>query len=447
MKMRVGFCPCGLVLAALLGGCASVSDRAADEELARAAGRFGASQPAVSELPANAGLEDYLGYAEQNNPGLQAAYSRWKAALEAVPQARALPDPMFSYMIEGQGGVDMQTFMMSQTFPWLGKRGLRAAAAADAAQAELHRYEAEKLALFFRVKDAYYEYYYLGRAVGVTRDNMTLLTNLEKVLEVRYKVAAAEHADLIRIQVELGKLDNELRTMETMQAPAIARLNATLNRPATATLPWPATVKETPAEFKDEQLLAWAAESNPELRSMTAEIGQQEKKIELARKAYYPDPTLGLGFNNRDKTMQMGMDTTFVSIGFNLPIWFPKLSAGVREARWNHLAAWQQRAEKANAIAADVQMLAWRFRDAHRRIGLYRDTLVPKGIEALKTTQKAFEAGKASFADFIDAQRMLLEFQLSYERALADREQRLAELEALIGRPITRPVAGPAEKE
>ena len=101
----------------------------------------------------------------------------------------------------------------------------------------------------------------------------------------------------------------------------------------------------------------------------------------------------------------------------------------------------------ANAIAAEVQMLAWRFRDAHRKVGLYRDTLVPKGLEALKTTQKAFEAGKASFADFIDAQRMLLEFQLSYERALADREQRLAELEALIGRPIPRPVAGPAERK
>jgi outer membrane protein TolC len=225
--------------------------------------------------------------------------------------------------------------------------------------------------------------------------------------------------------------------METMRPAAAARLNAALNRPSNAPLPWPKSVKETPAAFSTEQVLAWLAESNPELKGMAAEIAQAEKEIELARKAYWPDPTVGLGFTARGPDMEGGMDTKVFTLGFNLPIWRGKLAAGVRGAQSRHLAAMRQREDTANTMAAEVQMTVWQFQDAARKIGLYRDTLLPKAREALTTTQKAFEAGKASFTDFIDAQRTLLEFQLSYERALANREQRLGELEALVGRKIT----------
>ena len=53
-------------------------------------------------------------------------------------------------------------------------------------------------------------------------------------------------------------------------------------------------------------------------------------------------------------------------------------------------------------------------------------------------TEDAFTAGEASFLDLIDAQRTLLEFQLSYERALADQSTRLAQLEALVGVELTQ---------
>jgi outer membrane protein TolC len=53
-------------------------------------------------------------------------------------------------------------------------------------------------------------------------------------------------------------------------------------------------------------------------------------------------------------------------------------------------------------------------------------------------TESNFRAGSGSFTDLIDAQRILLEFALSFERALADRSQSLAELERLIGQEIPR---------
>jgi len=43
---------------------------------------------------------DCLAYAALNNAGLEAAFNRWKTALEKVPQVNSLPDPQFSYSYE-----------------------------------------------------------------------------------------------------------------------------------------------------------------------------------------------------------------------------------------------------------------------------------------------------------------------------------------------------------
>jgi len=94
--------------------------------------------------------------------------------------------------------------------------------------------------------------------------------------------------------------------------------------------------------------------------------------------------------------------------------------------------------EKANSLSSQLKMTLYGFRDAERKIDLYRDALLPKARESLKVTESGFRAAKSSFTDLIDAQRILLEFALSYERALADRSQALAKLEMLVNHEIRR---------
>ena len=89
-----------------------------------------------------------------------------------------------------------------------------------------------------------------------------------------------------------------------------------------------------------------------------------------------------------------------------------------------------------NALDSRLAMALFRLRDAERKIDLYRDTLVPLAEASLAVTQEGYEAGKGDFLDVIDAQRLLLELQLAFERSVADHEQRIAELEMLVGRPL-----------
>ncbi len=83
-------------------GCASSRERQAFNELAEVEETHYVTESddsTILSLPSlneESTISDYLEYAALNNPGLEAAFNRWKATLEKVPQVRALPDPRFT---------------------------------------------------------------------------------------------------------------------------------------------------------------------------------------------------------------------------------------------------------------------------------------------------------------------------------------------------------------
>lgn len=165
-----------------------------------------AHTPTLPKLTESSKLSDYLAYAALNNPGLEAAFNQWKAALERIPQVKALPDPRFNYLyyvqeVETRVGPQQHGLGIAQVFPWFGKLSLRGDVATEATHAARKRYDAVKLKLFFEVKDAYYEYYYLAKSVAVTKENINLVKHLESVARNRYKAAVGTHPDVIRAQV------------------------------------------------------------------------------------------------------------------------------------------------------------------------------------------------------------------------------------------------------
>lgn len=388
-------------------------------------------------------LHDYLAEAAQNNPGLEAAFNNWKAALEQVPQVKALPDPRFSYSyfiqeVETRVGPQRQRFGISQVFPWFGKLTLRGDVAMAVAEAERQRYEQAKLNLFYRVKSVFFEYDYLYRAIETTRQHLILLQNMEEVARTRFQTGELPQSAVIQLQVELGKLDDRLRTLEAQRIPASARLSSALNRPATALLSRPEAVEATPAEFADDEAPQWLKEFSPELKQADAMIRRETDAAALAHKDRYPDIMVGLDYIQTGEARMGGVsdsgkDPLMASVSINLPIWFGKLKAGEEQAAYRRAAAEDQRIETQNRLTVDLQMALFNFRDAERKINLYRDTLVPKATQSLAVTREAFEAGSVSFTSLIEAQRILLEFQLSADRAFADREIRLAEIEKLTG--------------
>jgi outer membrane protein TolC len=137
-------------------------------------------------------------------------------------------------------------------------------------------------------------------------------------------------------------------------------------------------------------------------------------------------------------TPDSGKDPLLATLSINIPIWRNRYRAGVREAAARREAARRNRVDRENELVSELQLALYDFRDAERKINLYRDTLLPQARSSLNVTEQSYQAGQGDFLDLIDAQRVLLEFQLAYERALASREQRLAQVEMLVGKELPR---------
>jgi len=444
---------CAVVLWA--GGCAVPGEHRAFTEWKSAGATLGQVRDQVSsprtalpELTDDSQLSDYLSYAARNNPQLEAAFNRWKAELEKVQQVRTLPDPKFNYgyfiqSVETRVGPQEHRAGISQMFPWFGKLRLRGEAALASADAAQQQFEHAKLMLYYRVKDAWHEYYYLARAIAVTTENRDLVRQFETVAKAKYEADTAMYSDVIKAQTELDKLNDRLRTLDDLREPIIARLNAALNRPFNAPIPWPKAAPIDHQTFEDQKLVEQLTKDNPELKSLDFLAEKEKTGIALAKKEFFPDVMLGVDYIVTDRalmpTPDNGKDPVIAGFSINLPIWEGKYRAGVREAEARFQAALQQRTDRANTLSADLKLALFKYQDAARKIALYRDALIPKADQTVKATQRAFEAGKSDFLALIDAERVLLEFQLTYERALADHAQRLAELEMLLGRSLSIP--------
>jgi cobalt-zinc-cadmium efflux system outer membrane protein len=444
---------CGAFALLLLGasGCATTSERIAiqslrTEDVARAHQQVGgatSSRKQLPELNEASELNDFLAYAALNNAQLKAAFNRWKAALEMVVQARTLPDSRFNYgyfiqEVETRVGPQEQRVGLSQVFPWFGKLNLRGEAALGGANAMQQQYEVAKFRLFDEVKQVYYELYYVGRAVRVAAQNVALLKQLEEIARSKYESGTAQYGDVIKAQVELDKLRDRLRTLQDYKHPLVARLNAALNRPAESALPFPTNNSPSVLRSETAQLLEQLRSSSPELKSLDFLADKDKANIALARKEFYPDVTLGVDYVQTAEARMSGVsdsgkDPVMVGVSVNIPLWLDKYRAGVREAESRYAATQRDRQDRANRLSTDLQLALFKYQDAERKIALYRDALIPKADQNLKVIQRSFEGGKSDFLSLIDAERILLEFQLTYERAVADREQGLSTVDKLVG--------------
>ncbi len=452
----------GILIGVGLAGCGSSQDYSGphheqpsrfqhqDDTLNAITKSQDASPPEATlpDLNKDSTLADYLAYAALNNPGLESSFNRWKASVERVVQSESLPDPRFTYQyyieeVETRVGPQRQSVGIAQTFPWFGKLELQGEVAQEAANAQRQRYESEKLKLFHEVKDAYAEYYYLTQAVRIFQDNVALVKHLEEVARIRFKASATSHPDVIKAQVELGKLEDHLKSLEEFKSPLQARLNASLNRPTETEIPWPQQLPPETLAISDKMVLEQLVESNPDLKAINYEILKNKRNIELARKEYYPDITLGLNYIDTDNSSMSpsprdnGKDPLVAMVSINLPLWQGKYDAGVRQARAEYLAARRSKEDKVNDLTSALKMVLYKFHDSERKINLYQDALIPKAQQSLKVTESDYQAGKASFLDLIDSQRILLEFELSFQRALANHTQNLAKIEMLAGKKIT----------
>ena len=395
----------------------------------------------ANNLQTNLTLESALSYGAENNSKLQASFNQWKGFEENISVQKALPDPSFTYgyyfeSVETKVGPQNHQFRLAQTFPGFGKLSSKKAIASALAASFEQGYKQEKLNLDFNITQAFAELYYLKRSIDITRDSISLIQDLEKVARTRYK-SGSPLAPVLQAQVELGRLEDRLSSLIDLREPHNARLNAALNRPSGAALPWPTDLPYAAIDIDESMLLKELRHTSPELSALAHNVEQGSQRVKLAKRERLPDFTIGVQYiqtgDADGPVTDSGKDPIIGTVGINLPLWFGKNRARVASADYQKTAAQLTLENRKQTLDADIQQTLYKLRDADRKINLYAASLIPKALQSLEVNRKGFEAGQMEFINLIDAERMLLEFELSHERARSDHLKYRAKLSKLTG--------------
>jgi outer membrane protein TolC len=194
-------------------------------------------------------------------------------------------------------------------------------------------------------------------------------------------------------------------------------------------------------------LMAMLRNRNPELQALGFDVERLDKEVAVAQRNFYPD--IGLGAEWMQMPASGGGSDTDVRVGveLNLPIWRSSYRAGELQARAMARRARHEKKDLENSLAARMERALYEFENSERQVRLYDDVLVPRAQELIGASEAAYLAGTIDFLNLISAQQTLLQFRLERERSWADQQQRLAELEMLVGADLSgRPApSGPGE--
>ena len=390
-------------------------------------------------------LDQYIEFGQNHNTDVRAAYHRWQASLEEVLVVKKLPNPSLSagYFLKNvETAVGPQEYKIGimQKFPMFGK--LSTASRAKSSQADVLKqsYFQIRANVTAKIKSLYYDVYYLERAIDITRQNVHLLKNWEKVIQIKYQTAQARYPDVIKTQIELMKLQNDLESLTARKKPLLQEFRAVLNDRALVNIESPDTLQVQLMEESKESVLQMIQMKNHTLLAAEHSISSIENLLKRAKLNYLPDFGLGLDYIGTGKkemdgipVTDSGKDPLVFKVSLDIPIWFGKNAKQVSAARYRKTAAENKLVSRQNSIIAAAEAVIYKMDDAKRKIELYNDELIPKSLESLGASEKAYISDKADLITLIDAQRLLLQFKLEYENAVVSYLQQKALLESYLG--------------
>ena len=326
-------------------------------------------------------------------------------------------------------------FMVSQEFPFPGKRKLAGDMAVKESEAEWQQYQQIQLGVVSRLKQAYYRRSYAFSAVDVLERNLDLLRKFLRITEARYSVGKAAQQDVFKAQTQISILETKKVQLEREKRAREAEINSLVNRPPGSPLVRPPALQPMPVPAKLEDLYSAARLNSPMLRRDEKMIQRAEVAVNMARKEYYPDVTLNGAYYNMGRMPDMYM----FRADFKIPLYFfRKQRAAVTEQA-------QSLIQSRKSYEATNQGLHFRIQDdylmsqtSEQLVRLYGQTVIPQASLALESSLSSYETGSVDFLTVFMNYITIVEYEMNYYEELQNFYLALARLEEMTARPLTQ---------
>lgn len=382
-------------------------------------GLFG--YPAYSQT-----LDDYFRIAAENNPGLQAHYKAYEAALQKVPQFGSLPDPTLSLgyflkSVETRVGPQRAKFSLTQMFPWFGTLRAQGDALALMAEAQRQVFIDARNKLFYQVAAAYYPLYELEQLSAIERENIRILETYKHIAMEKFENGMGSMVDVLRVDITLNEARTNLGILTEKQKPLLTAFNRILNR-----------AEDTPVRIVDslqvdtiqvaalkDSMLA----NNPLLRELELKYQSAQAAEQAAMKQGLPRFGVGIDYVLVDERTDMnvadnGKDVIMPMISLSIPIFRSKYKAAQDEAKLMQQSYRLRQEDLRNQLSSDFETLWFEISKQRDLIQLY-DTQIKTSRQTLHLLFSAYGNTGKDFEEVLRMEQQLLKYQKMKVTALA----------------------------
>ncbi len=388
-------------------------------------------------------LRDLINEAERNNPRIQAARLAWEAAKQMPSQVATLPDPQFQFQqvnvgsprpFAGYTNSDFAYFGLgvSQELPYPGKLRLHGEIAQQDVEVAQQQYESVLRSVVGELKSQYFQLGYLATTLGILQSDGTLLEQIEKAADARYRAGMGSQQDLLRAQLERTKLLREITMHHLEVAKVQARIKQLLSRPQSSADIQAAALPETPLSNTFEELLEATASQNPAISAANKMAEKQSLQVDLARKDFYPDFSLQYMWQRTDPTKFRAY--YMLTFGVRIPIYRkrkqnPELAQAEVELARSRSEAESQSQEVTSELRTQYEIAE---KNAEL-LEIYRQGLLPQARAGYEAGLAAYQNGRQDFQTLLTAALDVLHLDEEYWQSLMERETAMAKIEELTG--------------
>lgn len=385
-----------------------------------------------------------------HNLSIEEARQKWEAAKKRIVQETAWDDLKVSANTVAARFVNIapnaftdQSLSIEQAIPISGKNRSRARIAAAEAVAAFEQMRRQQLDILAQARASYFRLANVYAQLELNRRNYESVAQIAKINRAGYESGRQSVADVLMSETEATKLLESERDLEASLSEAQSQLNVLMNRDAFAALSAPDALTMSKLPYGLDALRTIMLANRPEVRSAEAKLEAEKAKVQLAHRAWIPDPAIGVLGERYNDTGQ-ALSQVGVGLSFSVP-WGNqrKYSAGVSEAKANFVAAEAALGAVEKKAIGRLRVALQAVETAHHHVEFCRDRLVPAAQQAFQSTQFAYQSGKANFADWMTAQRNQRDLEAEAQEHLAHHQIALAELESVVGAALNVfPAAG-----
>jgi outer membrane protein TolC len=390
----------------------------------------------------------YVDAALADNPSLESMRERIRMKENAAVKAGALDDPKlrlgivnlptesWDFREEDMTGKEIG---LSQMFPWPGMRKIRTEMVLREKEEAEFVLEEMRSTLRSEIKMTYSELASVRKQIEAVRRSQDVLEDIVGVTEEIYAVGKGSQPDVLRGQLEYGRIREMRIGLENREQVLSVRLNTLAALPADRPVPPLGDLPEISLPYGQADLVGIYEAERPARKALQARAHRGDSSIRMANFAGKPEFEVSASYMQRDAmpdgTKRPDMFSSMVSM--TLPIWRKgKIEPGIREMESEKRMAGRELAnldlETSNAIGRSLATMKSRREAAV----LYRTTLIPQAEQSFQATAESYRVGKTDFPMLMDAVTAILSFRREYAATVGDLTMEKTRLEAAVGREL-----------